>query len=430
LTNKQNEEIKIEKELDIRGLYYRKSGLPAQIYYRVSELSKTLNPGHYFKVITDDNPEGGVEEVLKQWPEKNCAKIIEFRKDGDDLIFIFKKTEDYNSFKVNEFITLEFDDVKEETSIYIAGKLFKQCMGLVVNIPENDVYKFDSIHSIDEIEEYISPDEIEYNYNSSDISPEEEFRAHCSNIAAWAENEYNTEILHRTIAFPLLKRLVKVGDIKAKKVFKEQIAYRFSHGNRTVKEYLFNENYLSFFPREELWSLFPSFGNILAEIEKELCNEFKCGVNTPRYKKIPTLWMDLFRNDCSEDGIYLGIHYYDHLSKSDWNQLFEKLSVIEELERLDLSYNNFHTIPDAISKLNNLTALGLWCNPLKKLPKSINDLPFLRELELYETDLKDHLETTFLLDELKKKGIYISYGKRWITGDEWINYRPNARLNL
>ncbi|MBA7537713.1 hypothetical protein ES705_29982 [subsurface metagenome] len=35
--SEQNEEIKIEKELDTRGLYYRKSGLPAQIYYRVKK---------------------------------------------------------------------------------------------------------------------------------------------------------------------------------------------------------------------------------------------------------------------------------------------------------------------------------------------------------------------------------------------------------
>ncbi|MBA7536457.1 hypothetical protein ES705_28721 [subsurface metagenome] len=409
--NKQNEEIKIEKELDTRGLYYRKSGLPAQIYYRVSELSKTLNPGHYFKVITDDNPEGGVEKVLKQWPEKNCAKIIEFRKDGDDLIFIFKKTEDYNSFKVNEFITLEFDDVKEETSIYIAGKLFKQCMGLVVNIPENDVYKFDSIHSIDEIEEYISPDEIEYNYNSSDISPEEEFRAHCSNIAAWAENEYNTEILHRTIAFPLLKQLVKAGDKKAKKIFKGEIADRFTHGNYTVKKYLFNEGYLDFLSREELWSLFPSFGYMLAEIEKELYNEFECGITPPTQKK-PRLWIDLHRKDCSKDGIYLGIHYYNHLSKFDWNRLFEKLASIEELEMLDLSYNHFHVIPDSVCKLKNIRKLKLLHNPLKKLPQSIKNLLFLEVLELYyNTDLKNDLETSILLDELKRKKVQISYKK-------------------
>ena len=50
-------------------------------------------------------------------------------------------------------------------------------MALVVNLHKNDVHKFDSIHSIDEIEEYISPDEIEYNYKSSEISPKEEFQA-------------------------------------------------------------------------------------------------------------------------------------------------------------------------------------------------------------------------------------------------------------
>ena len=40
---------------------------------------------------------------------------------------------------------------------------------------------------------------------------------------AWAENEDNTEILHKTIAFPLLEKLVKAGDEKAKKYLKKKL---------------------------------------------------------------------------------------------------------------------------------------------------------------------------------------------------------------
>ena len=80
-----------------------------------------------------------------------------------------------------------------------------------------------------------------------------------------------------------------------------------------MKEYLFNEDYLDFLSREELWSLFPTFGNILAEIENDLHNEFKCGIIPPTQMK-PTLWIDLYREDCSKNGIFLGIHYFNHLS--------------------------------------------------------------------------------------------------------------------
>ena len=98
-------------------------------------------------------------------------------------------------FRVNEFITLKLEN--DKTNIYIA----------------------------DEIYDFFSPDDLMYASDSDSITPEEEFQGHCSNLRAWAENDYNTEILHRTIAFPLLKQLVIKGDEKAKKNFKEEIAY-------------------------------------------------------------------------------------------------------------------------------------------------------------------------------------------------------------
>ena len=39
------------------------------------------------------------------------------------------------------------------------------------------------------------------------INSEMEFWAHCSNIQAWAENNYDTQMLHSNLSFPLLKKL-------------------------------------------------------------------------------------------------------------------------------------------------------------------------------------------------------------------------------
>jgi len=83
LHNKQTEGFKIDEELDTRGLY-----CPEPLF-EVRNLSETLNEGQCFKVISDDPT---AEEDLKRWAKRTDTKVVEFSKDGDDLIFIFKKT--------------------------------------------------------------------------------------------------------------------------------------------------------------------------------------------------------------------------------------------------------------------------------------------------------------------------------------------------
>ncbi|MFW9970244.1 MAG: sulfurtransferase TusA family protein [Candidatus Odinarchaeota archaeon] len=79
----QNEEIEIKEILDTRGLY-----CPEPLF-EVRKLSETLNVGQCFKVIADDP---AAEEDLKRWAKRTETKVVEFTKDGEDLIFIFKKT--------------------------------------------------------------------------------------------------------------------------------------------------------------------------------------------------------------------------------------------------------------------------------------------------------------------------------------------------
>ncbi|MFW9826562.1 MAG: sulfurtransferase TusA family protein [Candidatus Thorarchaeota archaeon] len=82
MDNEECEQIKIDNELDTRGLY-----CPEPLF-EVRNLSETLNVGQCFRVLADDP---AAEEDLKRWAKRTDTKIVEFVKDGDNLIFTFKK---------------------------------------------------------------------------------------------------------------------------------------------------------------------------------------------------------------------------------------------------------------------------------------------------------------------------------------------------
>lgn len=82
MNNEQSEGMKIDEELDTRGLY-----CPEPLF-EVRNLSEQLNVGQCFKVVADDP---AAEEDLKRWAKRTDTKVVEFNKDGDDLIFVFKK---------------------------------------------------------------------------------------------------------------------------------------------------------------------------------------------------------------------------------------------------------------------------------------------------------------------------------------------------
>ena len=152
-------------------------------------------------------------------------------------------------FKINKYLKLKLENGR--SVIYVNNRRFQQCMYLLLNIPINQVEDFEEIDSIDEAAEKLDRSMEGRRGRSNRITPEEEFRGHCSNIQAWAENGYDTRILHRNLAFPLLKRLATVGDPLAKKVFKEEIAIRYSSGHPTVIDFLTENSYLKYLSADE-----------------------------------------------------------------------------------------------------------------------------------------------------------------------------------
>ncbi|MBA7519623.1 Sulfur carrier protein TusA [subsurface metagenome] len=82
MTNIKNDEHEYDSLLDTRGLF-----CPEPIF-EVRNLSETLEIGQCFKVLADDP---AAEEDLKRWAKRTDTKLVEFLKDGDDLVFYFKK---------------------------------------------------------------------------------------------------------------------------------------------------------------------------------------------------------------------------------------------------------------------------------------------------------------------------------------------------
>lgn len=178
------------------------------------------------------------EKGMTHLVERLSSKLKEFQETSENIV------------KLNEFITLKLEH--GHSNIYVKDKIFTQCKYLLFNIPVDELKEYDEIQSIDEAEKILNDSMHGKHAKEFNIDPKEEFRAHCSNLQAWVENNYNTQILHRNIAFPLLRALVKAGDPQAKNNFKNELAYRLESNDIIVTKYLIMNNYLDDLSNDEL----------------------------------------------------------------------------------------------------------------------------------------------------------------------------------
>ncbi len=177
-------------------------------------------------------------------------------------------------FRINEHIVLKLEFKK--SNIYIGNRLFRQCKYLFINIPQ-DNDRQSEITSIDDAAETLSS-KLEKGLRPRQIgmSSEQEFWGHCSNMQAWAENDYDTRLIHRSLAFPLLKELADRGDIIAKKKFEYEISTRFAEGSKEVQTYLMKEEYLDYLDVEELKVLQKG-----STVDKGIKNKLDFYINRP-----------------------------------------------------------------------------------------------------------------------------------------------------
>lgn len=360
-------------------------------------------------------------------------------------------------FRINKYLTLKLENGK--TNIYIEGELFQQCKSLLLDILKEKIDNLFSINSIDEATEKLNYERKE-DFNT-EIGPNEEFWAHCSNLQVWVEHDYDSRLLHSNLAFPLLKKLSEIGDLKAKNVFKEEIIYRFYHGTETVQEYLIEEGYLDLITDEEKYSLIESESDLkaLKEIEKEIGKKLKidvknfyflrsfairqgniiglklceygigkipkgvknlqnleelviCADNT--IKEIPS-WIGNLTNvkKMFIGGLDITIlpEYFGNLRSLKKLSLFnnnkleslpESFGNLKNLKDLDLTYNSLKFLPESFGNLSNLQKLNInYRNLLTTLPKSFGHLKSLEKLSVEKNKLKSLPESIGGLESLR-----------------------------
>ena len=329
-------------------------------------------------------------------------------------------------FQINDLIKLKLED--GITNFYVKGELFKLCKHVTfkreVEILE-DLSEFESIDELidktldedimEDIEYYMDPNE-----RSRKVSPAEEFWVHCSNLQVWKENNYNSLLLHKNLAFPLLKRLTEVGDAVAKKMFQEEIVKRLERGYHPVIEYLQSEGFTEYLNRDNLFSILLNykeyeavhklFDGKIEEIvwyygfDHELLLEYYnilifnksvVGLNlsNKNLKDVPK------EIECLPALIYLNL---------DYNKLKTLPRIIgdfKDLKELRAGNNKFEEIPDEISKLTHLEHLFLDSNNLKTIPKSIGELKSLKILYLDGNYIEELPESIGKLKNLKNIGL-------------------------
>lgn len=300
-------------------------------------------------------------------------------------------------FRINNCITLrliqERSDSTPKTVIFFNNSEFRHCKRLLLNIPEDEISNYGNIDSIDDIllDQYLK----KKSSPKVEISPEEEFWAHCSNLQAWVEHDYDTRLLDSTLSFPLLKKLYEARDPVASKIFKEEIAKRFLNDNPFMATYLIKESFLDVLSNAEFWQLIST--DLIDEDEKfALWEIFKISLRRfyPRHK-ISSKYLNIPYFEI-EDGRVVRLYLGDCGLRS----LPESIGSFKCLKELDLSLNNVSELPISVGKLNSLEILNIQFNPIDKLPDSVRNLKKLKEVIETEVITKELLEK---INKIKKE---------------------------
>jgi len=309
-------------------------------------------------------------------------------------------------YKINRFIKLRLE--KGKTIIYINNKPFKQCKYVLIKKRVNDLKDLLEIESIDDLAQQSIDDltvDLEHSLERAEegiinIPIEDRFWVHCSNLQVWAENNYNTRLIHSNLAFPLLKRLTEVGDFKAANLFKFEILKRFIDGSDITREFLIEEKYLDHLGEEEFRSVLPIKElSKLEKLEKDLKVSFSFAKD---------LYYIAGIDGVEPDNLY----YYDKLKKAnivalriykpDMKRIPEIITDLKELKYLTLSHNDSEHLPKFIGDLKKLKCLDLACNNLETIPESFKYLDSLKELDLWANNFKEVPEVLMVIKSLER----------------------------
>ncbi len=316
-----------------------------------------------------------------------------------------------NSFRINDYISLILKD--EKVTILIEGEEVMLCKGIAIKMPIEDILEIQNYNSVDDLITMYDKKVEEGKEPEEDITPETEFMVHCSNLQAWSENGYDSDLLHYNLSFPLLKKLSEAGDKRARKVFKEEIVKRFLKGNRQAQVFLHAKEYLSILTSEEQQVLYEKNIKEIHAIERLTGNKIHVG-------------SDLMLGDDVEvfDGEITGLRLDGRKEISMPKPISEIKSIkklilhrfidskvpewianLSNLEYLDLRSNEIVEIPKNIRKLKKLQHLNLGDNKLVRLPQELGNLINLQTLSLGHNKLKMLPRGTLNLKNLRTIGL-------------------------
>ncbi|MBY9010734.1 MAG: leucine-rich repeat domain-containing protein [Candidatus Lokiarchaeota archaeon] len=316
-------------------------------------------------------------------------------------------------FKINDFLTIKLEGGK--TVIYVKNRPFRQCMYLLLDIPVDRVEKYDEIRSIDEAAVKLSR-KMEQNHRL--VPPETEFWGHCSNLQAWFDNDYDTRILHRNLAFPLLKALCDAGDMIARRKFKEEIAMRYATGHPTVVRFLTQNGYLHYLTEDE-------FESILIDIDFPNIKEFSRKISTQ---------LKTYDDPESEKEIKLQVTKFMHTFRLSYKYLL----LIKSIENIpnDLKqpfveiiynrYKNNRSFP--ILKFLNKALVNYENLDIKLLTYKDKLIGILQDnfLNLRNKMIEDVLEIKGL-EEIESKIDHLDLGNNRITKIEGLDRLENLK---
>ncbi len=285
------------------------------------------------------------------------------------------------------------------------------------------------IHSIDDIEQKDRSSQ----YNQIEITPQEEFWGHCSNLQAWIENDYNTRLLHRSLAFHLLKELAALGDPKAKKMFKKEIIDTFSSHSIPVMLYLLLNGFLNDFSDEERHSINEGLDKIYTtsffakNLYPENCNilfhKHELDNNLEKYHLQPKLLSKQYtRRD-------LDIKIPSFIKKTPGETITDITTISELKTNTDFTalglFQNKITEIKGLDELTYLRQVGLNCNEITEI-KNLDKIKKLRLLELPGNQITE----IKALDSLKNLE-FLNLGDNKITKKKGLDNLRNLKvLNL
>ena len=325
-------------------------------------------------------------------------------------------------FKVNEYITLKLE--QEKTKLYIKGEEFLQCKYLLLINPHNKENHV-AINSIDEASELLISDlERKVTLEQIGLTPSDEFWGHSSNLQAWAEHDYDTRLLHSNLSFHLLKRLMELGDLKASRMYKNELAQRYVSGSEGVRREIYSLGYLQSLTYEELCVLyeqttktyesFEIYERIIENLEEgwyKLGEEGKLkfkefilkGFNEGSIKLkdyILKKSLLLSQNYDTDDVLFSDEEilelYKKIINKLDFNSL---IKLIEDTRKMFHPYNELNVnegkiigisiknpyvnlLPESIKDFKNLVYLGFGSQRMDNVPPWIGELKQIKHLSL------------------------------------------------